>query len=156
MPPVSEERPMTATILTIPTLQRPTTAALTAADRAQFFGQGFVVLRGLFTEDEVEVLRQRADQIGTDIDAYRQRDRAIRQDLEQKWAATAKQAAIEQGKATPEGTTDMGMENMAPRHRPDPAAFPEVALSEEHARRGPFVYNRRRTPVDPAAREAAL
>jgi hypothetical protein len=141
---------------TIPTRQRPTTVPLTDADRAQFFGQGFVVLRGLCTDDEVEVLRQRADQIGTDIDAYRQRDRAIRQDLEQKWAATAKQAAIEQGKAAPESTTDMGMENTDPRHRPDPAAFPEVALSEEHARRGPFVYNRRRKPVDPAAREAAL
>ena len=82
------------------------------------------MVRGLFTEDEVETLRRRADEIGTEIEAYRQRDRAIRQEAEQTWAAAAKRAAVEQGKATPEGTMDMGMENMDPRNRPDACKLP--------------------------------
>lgn len=132
------------------------TSPLTAAAKEQYQRQGFVVLRGLLAEDETGALRRRADEIATDIEGYRRRDRGIRQALEQQWADTAKQEAIRQGKATPAGTMDMGMENMDPRARPDPTTFEEVRLSDEHARRGPFIYNLRRRPVDPAARAAAM
>jgi hypothetical protein len=70
--------------------------------------------------------------------------------------AMGMQVGMTMGEMGMDEKMDMGTENMNPVKRADPATFAEERLSDQHARRGPYVYNLRTRPIDEAARQAAL
>jgi ectoine hydroxylase-related dioxygenase (phytanoyl-CoA dioxygenase family) len=123
-------------------------SAVSAADVASFVRSGYLVVRGLLSPAEVETLRRRADEVASPERDYIQRNRAARKEAERRWAqASAARAAAG-------GGMDMGTENMAPGQRADPGQFPDECLTDQHGRRGPYLYIRRTRPVDDAARQA--
>jgi ectoine hydroxylase-related dioxygenase (phytanoyl-CoA dioxygenase family) len=134
--------------------------AISDADEAFFRQSGFVVVRGLLPEGDVERLRRRADAIAAQIDEHVQRDRQTRQARLQRSLdapGTADQSGAGGGMMAGMATAAMETAAMgATTKRPDPAQFPEVHLSDQHARRGDFFYPVRRRPVDQAALQAAL
>ena len=108
---------------------------LNAVKDAYFRGNGFTVVRNVLSPAEVETLRQRADEIVRDLNAYMQRDGAERAKLEARHRqdgmdGTAKSTAF--------------------------ADLPEVRIGDRYARRGDRVYPIRQRPVDAAAVAAAM
>ena len=108
---------------------------LNAVKDAYFRENGFTVVRNVLSPAEVETLRQRADEIVRDLDAYMQRDGAERAKLEARHRqdgmdGTAKSTAF--------------------------ADLPEVRIGDRYARRGDRVYPIRQRPVDAAAVAAAM
>lgn len=140
------------------------TRVVSATDMAFYEKNGYLVVRNLLTPDEVETLRRRANEVAAPESNYAQRNRDIRKEAERRvGAATAPQAdtsgmTMGGGGMTMGGTggMDMGTENMSPVKRADPAGFPEERLTDQHGRRGPYIYNLRTRPIDEAARQAAL
>jgi ectoine hydroxylase-related dioxygenase (phytanoyl-CoA dioxygenase family) len=142
-------------------------SSISAADLAFFQKNGYLVVRDLLTPDEVETLRRRANEVAAPESNYVQHNREARKELERRAAvAGAAQGgeamSMSMGMSTAGGMAmnasmnmDMGTENMSPMKRADPASFPEERLTDQHGRRGPYVYNLRTRPVDAAAREAA-
>jgi ectoine hydroxylase-related dioxygenase (phytanoyl-CoA dioxygenase family) len=135
---------------------------VSAADLAFFEQNGYLVVRGLLSAAEVEVLRRRADEVAAPEREYAERNRQRRKEAEQDWAAAgAARAAASGGMdggmagGMAGAGMDMGTENMAPGKRADPRSFPDEALDAEHGRRGPYLYIRRTRPIDEAARSAA-
>lgn len=124
-------------------------SAVSAEDIAFFEKHGYMVVRGLLSPDEVAALRRRADEVVSAENNYSQRNREARKQAEQRWAATS---AAQSGVT---GGMDMGTENMSPGKRADPLQFPDERLTEQHGRRGPYLYIRRTRPVDEEVRRAA-
>ena len=106
---------------------------LSEVQHADFRENGFMVVRNVLAPDEVETLRQRADEIISDVETYRQRDTAERQRLQE----LHKQDVEEQ-----------------PRYNTF-AEQPEERIIGRYARRGDRVYPVRQRPVDEAAVAAA-
>ena len=141
---------------------RPT---LSADDKAFFEKNGFMVLRGLLTPDEVAALRWRADEVVSSASSYAQLNRETRKQAEQRAAASRKtngtQAGAEAGMGMMNAmdmmdkSMDMGTENMTPGQRADPLSFPEEHLTDQHGRRGPYLYIRRTRPIDEEVRRTA-
>ena len=100
-----------------------------------FRENGFLIARNLLSEEEVEALRKRADEIARDIESYHGRDQAERKRLGELYAPR------EVG--TPRNFTF-----------PDVKDLPEIKLSDTHACRGKRIYPLRQRPVDRAAIEA--
>src|SRR5215218_669029 len=115
---------------------------VSAADLAFFEQNGYLVVRGLLSAAEVEVLRRRADEVAAPEREYAERNRQRRKEAEQDWAAAgAARAAASGGMdggmagGMAGAGMDMGTENMAPGKRADPRSFPDEALDAEHGRR---------------------
>ncbi|MGI8423318.1 MAG: phytanoyl-CoA dioxygenase family protein [Chloroflexota bacterium] len=121
--------------------------AVSDTEEAFFRENGFLVVRNLLPEEDVERLRQRADALASKMDEHVQRDRQARQERLQR--------SIGAGGAGLQGNEGMGMMAAQPK-RPDPATFPEIRLTQLHARRGDFYYPLRQRAVDPAALEVAV
>lgn len=122
---------------------------VSAVERASFERNGYLVMRGLLAPDEVATLRQQADQVVKPETNHSQRNRDTRKEAERAWAAAG---------AAPAGAgggMDMGTENMSAVKRADPGLFADEALTEQHGRRGPYLYIRRTRPVDEEVRRAA-
>ena len=159
-------------------MQTAARGTVSAADLAFFERNGYLVVRGLLTPDEVQRMRQRADELVAPEREYSQANRARRKAQEQAYAAVGRGAGGEErgsepargsegrssgsegrsegGRGTGGGMSmDMGTENMSPTKRADPAQFEDEALTAQHGRRGPYLYIRRTRPVDQAVREAA-
>ena len=99
----------------------------------EFFKEnGFYVARKLLSYSEVEKLRRRADAIAGDLEAFQRRDQEKRRQFEERYGH----------KTTGEG-----------RKIPDLSIYPEIRLTEAHARRGDRIYPIRERPVDKAAIE---
>jgi len=131
--------------------------AVSEADMAFFEKNGYMVLRGLLSPDDVAALRRRADEVASSENTYAQRNREARKQAEQQWAASRAGSGTQAGAVAGGGMTmmDMGTENMSPGKRADPLSFPDERLTEQHGRRGPYLYIRRTRPIDEAVRRTA-
>ncbi|HEV2122520.1 MAG TPA: phytanoyl-CoA dioxygenase family protein [Chloroflexota bacterium] len=134
----------------MPAAQTLARSVINDADKAFFKGNGYLVVRNLLTSEELQILRARSNVLAAPSNGHVERNRAARKEAEERWART--DVAAGGGGMGP----DMGTDMMSPSKRVDPNSVPEERLSPEHARRGPYLYNLRTRPVDPAAREAAL
>ena len=106
---------------------------LNEVQHADFRENGFMVVRNVLSPEEVETLRQRADEIISDVETYRQRDTAERQRLQELHKQDVEEL---------------------PRYNTF-AEQPEERITGRYARRGDRVYPVRQRPVDEAAVAAA-
>ena len=124
-----------------------------------------MVLRALLTPDDVAALRRQADEVAASLSDYTQRNREARKQAEQRAAASGATSATQAGAGAGmdmmnamnpmDKGMDMGTENMAPGKRADPLEFPDERLTEQHGRRGPYLYIRRTRPIDEEVRRVA-
>ena len=106
---------------------------LNEVQHADFRENGFMVVRNVLSPEEVATLRQRADEIIGDVEAYRQRDTAERQRLQELHKQDVEEL---------------------PRYNTF-AEQPEERITGRYARRGDRVYPVRQRPIDEAAVAAA-
>ena len=74
-------------------MQTAARGTVSAADLAFFERNGYLVVRGLLTPDEVQRMRQRADELVAPEREYSQANRARRKAQEQAYASGAGQGA---------------------------------------------------------------
>lgn len=106
----------------------------------EFREKGYMVVRNVLSPVEVEMLRQRADAIAADLDGYRQRDQEERARIENRYRTPASDERTKAAAATRAAIAD----------------YPEIRLTDRHARREDRVYPTRRRAVDEAERQVAL
>jgi hypothetical protein len=101
-------------------MQTAARGAVSEADLAFFERNGYLVVRGLLTPDEVQRMRRRADELVAPEREYSQSNRARRKAEEQAYVESstgqeATGAGAEGGMGMSMGMTmDMGTENMPP------------------------------------------
>ncbi|MGH2367445.1 MAG: phytanoyl-CoA dioxygenase family protein, partial [Chloroflexota bacterium] len=61
-------------------------SAVSAADKDFFERNGYLVVRGLLSAEEVAALRRRADDMASPESNHTQRNREVRKATEQRWA----------------------------------------------------------------------
>jgi len=125
-------------------------SVIDAAGKSFFKENGYLVVRNLLTPEELEILRARANVLATPSNGHVSANRDARKAAEERSAKLALAAGGDGMGA------DMGTDMMSPSQRIDPKSVPEERLSPQHGRRGPYIFNLRTRPVDPAARAAAL
>ncbi len=101
----------------------------------EFRTRGYMIVRNVLSPVEVETMRQRADAIAADLEAYSAMDKAERDRVQARYPA-------------PDSSDSAGGE------RPPLEEYPEIKLTDRHARRENRVYPLRRREVCPEERAA--
>ncbi len=103
----------------------------------EFRTKGYVIVRNVLSPVEVETMRQHADAIAADLEGYNARDNAERASVEARYPMSGPDS-VGEARAKQKGLDE----------------YPEIRLTDRHARRENRVYPVRRRPVDPDERAA--
>lgn len=101
----------------------------------EFRTKGYIIVRNVLSPVEVEMMRRHADAIAADLDGYNAMDKAERDRVQARYPVPAEPASNGGG-------------------RPALEEYPEVKLTDRHARRENRVYPVRRREVCPDERAA--